>query len=180
MIVPVVVRNTEGRSHVDEQTRDVLRRWSEVLTALESEPMSLADQLDWVAKKKLLDAYRERDGIEWSDARLRALDLQYHDMRPQRSVFGRLGVTSLVDDDDANRAATEPPVHTRAYFRGECLRRFPDAIVAANWDSMVFDTGEAPLRRVPMMEPTRGSAAHVAALLEECDTVGDLLTRLEG
>jgi proteasome accessory factor A len=34
----------------DEQTADVLQRWEEVLTALESDPMSLKDQLDWVAK----------------------------------------------------------------------------------------------------------------------------------
>lgn len=157
----------------------VLDAWKDVIETLERNPDELADRLDWVAKKKLLDAYRARDGMDWSDARLRALDLQYHDMRPQRSVFQRLGVQTVVDDVAAAAAATEPPPDTRAYFRGECLRRFPDAIVAANWDSMVFDTGEAPLRRVPMMEPTRGSAAHVATLLEGCETVGDLLTKLE-
>jgi hypothetical protein len=59
------------------------------------------------------------------------------------------------------------------------LRRYPDSIVAANWDSMVFDTGEPPLRRVPMMEPTRGTAAHVAELLNGCETVKELLDQLE-
>ena len=157
----------------------VLDAWRETIETLERDPMELADRLDWVAKKKVLEAYRERDGMGWSDARLRALDLQYHDMRPDRSVFNRLGIRTIVDDEAAAVASIEPPDHTRAFFRGECLRRFPDAIVAANWDSMVFDTGEAPLRRVPMMEPTRGSAAHVAALLEGCETVGDLLTKLE-
>jgi len=157
----------------------VLAAWKDVVETLERNPMELADRLDWVAKKKLLDAYRERDDLQPGDARLRALDLQYHDLRPQRSVFNRLGITALVDDDEAAAATTEPPQRTRAFFRGECLRRFPDAIVAANWDSMVFDTGEAPLRRVPMMEPTRGSAAHVATLLEGCETVNDLLAQLE-
>ena len=39
---------------------EVLRRWEQVLTALETDPMSLADQLDWVAKYRLIDGYRER------------------------------------------------------------------------------------------------------------------------
>ena len=43
---------------------------STVLTGLETDPMALADQLDWVAKKRLLDAYRERHGLDWDDARL--------------------------------------------------------------------------------------------------------------
>ena len=40
----------------------------------------------------------------------------------------------------------------RAYFRGECLRRWGDQIVAANWDSLVFDIGVEPLRRVSREE----------------------------
>ena len=59
---------------------------------------------------------------------------------------------------------TEPPADTRAYFRGKCLQKCADDIVAANWDSLVFDIGDDPLRRVPMMEPARGTAAHVGSL----------------
>ena len=158
---------------------DVLAAWRETVETLERNPMELADRIDWVAKKKLIDAYRERDDIAWDDARLRALDLQYHDLRPERSIFNKLNMYTMVDPAVAAAGADDPPTDTRAYFRGECLRRFPDAIVAANWDSMVFDTGEAPLRRVPMMEPTRGSAAHVETLLDSCDSVKELLTKLE-
>src|SRR5205085_11353005 len=39
----------------------VLERWESVLSALETDPMSLGGQLDWVAKYRLLDAYRERN-----------------------------------------------------------------------------------------------------------------------
>ena len=54
-------------------------------------------------------------------------------------------------------AMTEPPASTRAYFRGRCLGRWPDAVVAANWDSLILDVGTDPLRRIPMMEPLRGT-----------------------
>ncbi|HEY4375973.1 MAG TPA: proteasome accessory factor PafA2 family protein, partial [Acidimicrobiales bacterium] len=116
--------------------------------------------------------------LRWGDPRLSALALQYHDLRPERSLARRAGLVRLTTDDEVMRAMTEPPTDTRAYFRGQCLKRWADQIVAANWDSMVFDVGQEPLRRVPMMEPMRGTEAHVGTLLEECATPADLLARL--
>jgi proteasome accessory factor A len=155
-----------------------LDRWEEVLTGLEHDPRLLADRLDWVAKLRVLEGYRERHGLEWGDARLAAMDLQYHDLRPTKSLADRLGLERLVDDVSVERAVAEPPDDTRAWFRGECLRRWGDQIVAANWDSLVFDLGGDPLRRVPMMEPTRGTRAHVGTLLETSATAAALLDRL--
>ena len=74
---------------------------------------------------------------------------------------------------------TEPPATTRAWFRGKCLQKWASAIVAANWDSLVFDVGGDPLRRVPMMEPLRGTAARIGCVAwEECATPAELLERL--
>ena len=81
--------------------------------------------------------------------------------------------TEVADRDDRSRPRT-----TRAYFRGRCLQKYPDDIVAANWDSMVFDIGRDPLRRVPMMEPLRGTADHVGNLIDESETAAELLDRL--
>ncbi len=157
---------------------DVLVRWEHVLATLEREPMDLASQLDWVAKYRLLTAYRDRHGLGWGDARLRAMDIQYSDMRPEKGLAWRLGLEQLVTDDEAQLARTEPPTDTRAYFRGRCLQKFPDQVVAANWDSIVFDVGGDVLRRVPMMEPMRGTEDHVGTLFEECTTALELLQRL--
>ena len=168
-----------GLASVGEEVgADVLARWGAVLAALESDFMSLADQLDWVAKYRLFDAYRERNGLAWNDARLRAMDLQYHDLRPEKSLFARVGMQRLVTDAEVEEATTEPPGTTRAYFRGKCLQKWGADIVAANWDSLVFDVGADPLRRVPMMEPLRGTEAHVGRLIEECETAAELLDRL--
>ena len=157
---------------------EVLRRWEAVLTALESDPSSLATQVDWIAKHRLIDGYRERHGLDWGDARLFALDLQYHDLRPERSLAARVGLERLTDDAEVERAMTEPPDDTRAYFRGRCLQKYADDVVAANWDSLVFDIGDEPLRRVPMMEPSRGTAAHVGSVIDASDTSAELLERL--
>ena len=162
----------------DEIGASVVRYWETVLHGLETDPMTLATQLDWVAKYRLIDGYRERHGLGWDDARLAAMDLQYHDLRPDKCLASRVGLERLTTDAEVERAMSEPPSDTRAYFRGKCLQRWGDSIVAANWDSLVFDIGGDPLRRVPMMEPMRGTEAHVGRLIDECSTAAELLERL--
>ncbi len=162
----------------EEVGDDVLRRWEEVLTGLERDPMSLADRLDWVAKRRLVEGYRARHNLDWSHPKLAALDLQYHDLRPSHGLARRAGLRTLVDQAEVDAAVTEPPPTTRAYFRGRCLEQFPGQIIAANWDSMVFDVGTDALRRVPMMEPLRGTKAHVGNLLDECRDAAELVRSL--
>ena len=161
----------------------VLDRWEQVLTALERDPMILDGQLDWVTKLALLDAYAARDRLEWGDPKLSLLDLQYHDVRPERSLYERLvtagTVERLVTEPEVTEAITKPPASTRAYFRGRCLEQWPDAVVAANWDSIILDIGADPLKRIPMMEPLRGTRAHVESLFAEARTPADLVARLQ-
>ena len=159
---------------------ETLARWESVLSALESDPMQLADQLDWVAKYRLFDGYRQRHGLEWTDARLAAMDLQYHDLRAGSSLARRVGLERLTDDESVAAAVHEPPHDTRAYFRGRCLARFADDIVAANWDSLVFDVGAPSLQRVPMLEPGRGTRDAVGPLIDAATSAADLLERLQG
>jgi proteasome accessory factor A len=169
----------------DEQTADVLLRWEQVLTALESDPMSLSDQLDWVAKLALLESYRERDGLGWDHPKLALVDLQYSDIRTDKGLYHRLvrlgRMRRLLDDAEVHRAVTEPPVDTRAYFRGRCLAQFPDSVAAASWDSVIFDVkGRDSLQRIPMLEPLRGTREHVGALLERVGSAEELLAALTG
>jgi proteasome accessory factor A len=161
---------------------DVLGRWESVLGELERDPSKLSGQLDWVTKLSLLDAFAERDGLEWGDSKLALLDLQYHDVRPERSLYERLVRTGKVErlttEAEVMAATTEAPVSTRAWFRGGCLARWPDAVVAANWDSIILDVGGDPLKRIPMMEPLRGSKAHVEDLFATVSTPAELVARL--
>ncbi len=162
---------------------DVVRRWEAVLTALEDDPLSLHRQLDWVAKYRLLEGYRDRDGLAWTDPKLRLVDLQYHDVRRDRGLYHRLAasgkVERLVTDEEIERAVMEPPEDTRAYFRGRCISRYPDAIAAASWDSIIFDTGAEALKRIPMREPLRGTRAHVERLLEDSPDAATLVSLLQ-
>jgi len=162
----------------EEVANAVIDRWEQVLHALESDPSTLSRQVDWVAKLQLLEAYRDRHGCAWDDPRLAAVDLQYHDLRPSRSLFARLDTETLVTAGAVAAAVTDPPRTTRAWFRGECLKRWPASVATANWDSLVFDLGSDPLRRVPMMDPLKGTAEHVEALLDSCASPAELVDRL--
>ncbi|CAB4608466.1 unannotated protein [freshwater metagenome] len=158
---------------------EILRRWDEALAGLENNPESLATTVDWIAKYRLINAYRERHGLEWGDARLHALDLQYHDLRPEKSLSRRVGLETICGNEEILNGISLPPEDTRAYFRGACLAKFGDEIISANWDSMVFDIGTEPLRRVAMMEPSRGTAAHVASVIESSHSAAELLAKLD-
>jgi proteasome accessory factor A len=161
---------------------EVLDRWEKVLEALETDPMSLKDQLDWVAKLSLMEAYRSRDELAWDHPKLKMIDLQYHDVRRPKSLYWKLvssgKMERLVSDDAIENAVNHPPEDTRAYFRGECLRRYSPRIVAASWDALIFDVGDQPLHKVPTLEPTRGTRERVQGLLDASPDAGTLLANL--
>ena len=170
---------------VDDITSDVLARWESVLTRLADDPMQTSRELDWVAKLEILEGYRVRDGLAWGHPRLELVDLQYADVRLDRGLYNRLAsrgrMTRLVSEADVTRAVDEPPEDTRAYFRGRCLRQYPDAVAAASWDSVIFDIpGRESLQRVPTLEPLRGTKAHVGGLLKSCATAAELVAALTG
>jgi proteasome accessory factor A len=156
----------------------IIDLWEEVLTGLERDPESVADIVDWVAKKRIVDGLQSRHGLSKSDARLKVVDLQYHDMRVEKCLATRAGLRTLVEASQVEQAMTHAPDSTRAYFRGHCLERWPDQVVSANWDCLVFDVGRGPLRRVPMMEPLRGTRELVGQICAESGSLIELLDRL--
>ena len=72
------------------EAKDLFSRWQDCLDALRRDIFSLADQLDWVAKLKLMESYRERDGLSWDAPKLALIDLQYADVDPRRSLYQAL------------------------------------------------------------------------------------------
>ena len=167
----------------DAQTLDVLARWESVLDRLERDPMLCAGELDWVAKMKLLEQYRSRDGLDWDDAKLHLIDLQYADIRPEKGLYHRLAnagrIERLLDETSVEAAMHDPPEDTRAWFRGRCLEKYADHVAAASWDSVIFDLpGRESLQRVPTIDPLRGTKASVGALIDSCDTAEQLFDAL--
>ncbi|HYS41536.1 MAG TPA: depupylase/deamidase Dop [Pseudonocardiaceae bacterium] len=170
------------REGTDRVSQDVLRMWGQVLDDLASDPAKCADRLDWPAKLRLLEGYRARDSLNWGSPRLQLVDLQYADVRLDKGLYNRLvsrgSMRRLVSEEEVRDAVTKPPEDTRAYFRGRCLERYPTAIAAASWDSVIFDLGRESLVRIPTLEPLRGTKQHVGALLEAANTAEELVDAL--
>ena len=162
---------------------DVLKKWKDVLDNLEIDPRRLSHHLDWIIKKKLIDAYRQRHGYQWDDAHLQMIDLQYHDIRPDKGLYIRLlkngHVKRLLSHEEIVHAMHYPPVDTRAYFRGTCLRRFPKHIYSASWNSMIFNNKSGGLDKIMMDRPHFGTQKIVGELLNNC-TAAELVKKIRG
>ncbi|BFU93815.1 MAG: Depupylase [Nitrospira sp.] len=164
-------------------TKDVLVRWEEVLDKLERDPHSLVRELDWVAKRHLMESYMERKGCGWNDPRIRLMDLQYHDVRPDKGLYYTLErshmIERIVQDVEISRAEFLPPSGTRAYFRGRCVGKYAKSIYGASWTSVLFDVGNTTIKKVPLMDPLRGTEALTAELIEQSDSAEALLAKLK-
>ena len=166
------------------EAKDVFTRWQEVLDALRRDPTELADQLDWVAKLQLMESYRERDGLGWGSPKLALIDLQYCDVDPRRSLFAALvrkgRMRRLITDDEVERARLQPPADTRAYFRGRVMEKFGSAVVAASWDSVIFDVpGQAGAAAAAAARPAEGHPAQVGAMIDASADVPELFDNLD-
>jgi proteasome accessory factor A len=163
-------------------TKDILVRWEETLSKLEQDPMLLVRELDWVAKRQMIRSYMDRKGCGWEDPRVLLLDLQYHDVRPDKGLYYTLERSNLIDrllqDHEIARALDTPPTDTRAYFRGQCLKKFPRDIYAASWTSVLFDVGNTTIKKIPLMEPLRGTESLTRELLEGSASAESLLAKL--
>jgi proteasome accessory factor PafA2 len=161
---------------------DVIRQWATVLAQLAEEPKQLARRLDWVIKQELIESYRAKHRLEWTHPRVAMLDLQYHDLRLDRGLYYKLERDGFVDhflsEDEMMAAAEHAPAQSRAYFRSACVKKFPKEIYAVSWSSVLFDVGGGVVKRVPLLEPLRGTEELTGTLVRDSDSVEQLLERL--
>jgi len=167
---------------LDAITLDVLSKWQDVMECLVRDPMELDTRIDWVMKRTLIEGFMERKSLDWDAPQVRMLDLQYHDLRPDKGLYyilerqGR--AERIVTDEEIAAAIHQPPQDTRAYFRGECLRRYGSAVFGVNWDSISFGVEDESIKRILMDEPLKGTKEHVDELLENSPTAADLVRNL--
>ena len=171
--------NRYGLESVDDSVgNDVLVRWAGVLHGLETDPLLVANIVDWIAKKRIVDGFAQRHNLQIDDSRLKAIDLQYHDMRVDKCLALRAGLVELCAKPDVTSAMVKPPESTRAFFRGTVLQRWPNDVIAANWDSVVFDIPNQGLKRIPMPEPLRGTRQMVGDVLAISRNPAELIEKL--
>jgi len=157
---------------------EILDKWELALSGLEGNPLALHDKIDWIAKKRLLDMFCERHDISLLDPKTRSLAVQYHDLRDEHSVFNKLNMLQIHDHNQINEGVATPPLGTRAYFRGRCLQKWPEDVISANWDSIVFNIDGKTSKRIPILDPLKGTYSDVGELFERCDSPSELIHAL--
>ena len=128
--------------NLDSDWRAVLNAWEEILFDLERDPLRTSDRLDWSAKYKLIEQFREAEKLSAEDPWLRSLDLAYHLLDRQQGLF-----FGLMDQkafkipytyDEITCHSLCPPPTTRAAVRGRCIEKFGNAVRATQWDYILL------------------------------------------
>lgn len=132
----------------DKQTDWILNNWASILDGLEKDPMQLGDKIDWVAKRQIVEQYMESEGLDWTDDALHSIDLEYHNIDPEKSLFYAwqdMGKTTrYLDDIDIVTAMTDPPQDTRAKGRSKLVeqvlqRKNPTKFYLFDWNGVALD-----------------------------------------
>ena len=170
------------REGSDPATDEVLQHWERLVGLLAGDPMDAAADIDWVAKLALLQRYLDRDGLAWDDHRLRAIDIQWSDVRPDKGIFHKLEaggrITRLTSDEEVSAAVATPPADTRAWLRGRIVEAFGPQVISASWDSVVLRLPRAGrVARLSLLDPLAFGREATEALVSAGD-IDDLVATL--
>jgi proteasome accessory factor PafA2 len=162
---------------VDVEWTRLVQAWDEVLNDLERDPLSTADRLDWTAKYRLIEQFRESEKITSDDPWLQSLDLSYHLMDPAQGLFygllesGAFRLPFL--PEGIYGQPLRAPASTRASLRGGCIEKFGAQVVSAQWDGIILKDGrrriEVDLRDVFSPEKVALGKAAIAAASKPSD-----------
>ncbi|QJC22688.1 proteasome accessory factor PafA2 [Arcanobacterium buesumense] len=140
----------------DQATWDFMKLWQEILDTFKTDIFAAATKVEWIAKYRMLEGMRTRAGLGWDADKLRAFDLQWHDLRPSNSIVAKLDqaghVSRLVTPSQVTWAAQHAPFDTRAFFRGELVRQFDHHIASIGWGGACFET-DTGHQRLSFMDP---------------------------
>ena len=148
----------------------VLNQWRLVLDALRHDPEVLIDRIDWVTKKWLLESFMAEEGLDWHDTWIQSLDLEYHNLNPEKGLYfdlRRRGVVrKLLDDELINRAIVTPPQDTRARARSAVMRALTGqkARYVIDWDSIYVEDE----KYLNMDDPFMTYDLEAEAFIQEC------------
>ena len=132
----------------DAETDWVLAQWEAVLRDLRGDYVHLVGRVDWASKLWLLETYRESEQAGWDDPMLKSLDLEYHNVHPEKSLYQGLlqegRVPRLTTDSFIESAITHAPRNTRAFGRGELVKHLLAGTLSSGDDPSVLEEPQAP------------------------------------
>lgn len=145
----------------DPRLRPIVEESRALLALRHTDPDEFRRHVDWAAKKWLVDQYRQTEDLSWHDSALQSVDLAYHDIDPETSLYHALAETKEIAVPPIlanpaivpNRLACAPE-GTRATARGLAASRFPQDVLTLSWSSITWKTPEGPLQ-TPLLPDAR-------------------------
>ena len=130
----------------NKESNWVIQEWKRTLDEFKHNPEKLSDRIDWAIKEKLFTEFMETENMDWDDPMLQSLDLEYHNLDPDRGLYRGLEqeneVYSLLTEEEISRAIEFPPEGTRAKIRGEAVRKESEKIKSIHWTGVEFENGD--------------------------------------
>ncbi|MHB8218744.1 MAG: Pup--protein ligase [Acidimicrobiales bacterium] len=159
-------RDRRGVTPDEDRALDM---WEHCLKGLESDPLSLWRECDWVAKYRLVEAMRERHDIPMTHPKIAMLDLAYHDVDRSRGLYYRLQRRDEVDrtttDAAIATAMTQPPQTTRARLRGAFVSRAKERRRDFTVDWVHLKLNDQAQRTVLLKDPFKSHDDRVERLI---------------
>jgi proteasome accessory factor A len=149
--------------------KEIASMWEHAITNIERDPEVLERQIDWIAKRKLIESFRERHGLPLSHPRIALMDLAYHDVNRRRGLYylleNRGMAERMCEEADIERATQEPPQSTRARLRGDFIRAAKRKRRDFTVDWVHLKLNDQAQRTVLCKDPFRASDDRVAKLI---------------
>jgi proteasome accessory factor A len=159
-------RDRRGLSPEEDRALDM---WEHCLKGLESDPLSLHRECDWVAKHRLVEEVRKRHDVPLSHPKVAMVDLMYHDVDRTRGLFYKLQARDQVDrtcnDAAIATAMTQAPETTRARLRGAFVRRAKERRRDFTVDWVHLKLNDQAQRTVLLKDPFRSHDDRVERLI---------------
>ena len=124
----------------------IIKEWGKTLNDLKNNPENLSNRIDWAIKEKLFSEFMESENFSWDDPMMQSLDLEYHNLDPDRGLYRGLEhenqVYSLLEEKEINQAVKSPPLETRAKIRGDAVNKEAEKIKSIHWTGIEFANGD--------------------------------------
>jgi proteasome accessory factor A len=144
----------------DVETDHLLRVWLETLEALATDTDALIGKVDWITKRWLMGQFIAREKLTWEDPWLKAQDLEYHHVEPERGLGMPLAQTPPQWETSRERlteAMRVAPLDTRAHARSRVMRILKGQPLRYSLDwELVEVEGATPLHMLDPFDPKPG------------------------
>jgi proteasome accessory factor A len=167
----------------DNNSRQVIDFWEQAVSGLKNNKEDLADRVDWIAKLALINRYQEKEILSLKDDLIQSLDFKYSEITSDDGIAQVLRrknfLKQYLEASEVDKAISEPPTDTRAWFRGKALSKFSKSIAAASWDSLILDIDKnQPLFRISTTDPLKGTKSLTGEIISQSDTALDLVNSI--